>query len=377
MLPGDGAGDPRVVSRAAEIAAKRVIKFDMQHLAEAAHSVISATMFGALAGAEVLPFPRSAFEAAITAGGKGVSASLSAFAEGYAAVNAPPPPPVTATPAPIPSRTGHQALDALVDRVSAEFPTSAQAMLMHGIRRLVDFQDVAYAHAYLDRGAGFCAIDDALGVAAAKYIAVAMAYDDVIRVADLKTRTTRFTRVRQEMGAAPDQILTTTEFMHPRAEEVVGMLPAALGRWIMARPKLFGALDRLVSRPRRVQTGTIRWFLVLYAVSGLRPIRRKTLRFAQEEAGIAAWLALAEKTAHENIPLAVEILSARRLVKGYSDTHVRGNSKFGRVLSAVPLLLGRSDGGDWLRRLRDAALADENGTMLDGALRTVASLDAV
>ena len=45
-----------------------------------------------------------------------------------------------------------------------------------------------------------------------------------------------------------------------------------------------------------------------------------------------------------------------------------------RVLSAVPMLQQREDGADWLRRLRQAALIDESGIALDGALKTVATL---
>ena len=37
-------------------------------------------------------------------------------------------------------------------------------------------------------------------------------------------------------------------------------------------------------------------------------------------------------------------------------------------------LAPRADGADWMRRLRDAALMDENGIALDGALKTVATL---
>ena len=43
-------------------------------------SVISAAMFGALAGSGALPFAREAYEATIRAGGKGVEPSLRAFA---------------------------------------------------------------------------------------------------------------------------------------------------------------------------------------------------------------------------------------------------------------------------------------------------------
>ncbi len=34
----------------------------------------------------------------------------------------------------------------------------------------------------------------------------------------------------------------------------------------------------------------------------------------------------------------------------------------------------RPDGADWIRRLREAALKDEEGKELDGALKTVATL---
>ena len=68
------------------------------------------------------------------------------------------------------------------------------------------------------------------------------------------------------------------------------------------------------------------------------------------------------------------MIKCRRLIKGYGDTHARGDAKFDKVLAAVPLLEPRSDGADWLRRLREAALLDEEGKALDGALKTVATL---
>ena len=65
--------------------------------------------------------------------------------------------------------------------------------------------------------------------AGAKYLANAMAYDDVIGVADLKTRSARFARISSEMNAG-DAPIYFTEFMHPRAEEIAGLMPAGLGR---------------------------------------------------------------------------------------------------------------------------------------------------
>ena len=76
----------------------------------------------------------------------------------------------------------------------------------------------------------------------------------------------------------------------------------------------------------------------------------------------------------QDYALGVEVLRCRRLIKGYSDTHARGESKYDRVLSALPSLAGRHDAADWLHRLIEAALKDEEGEMLDGALKTVRTL---
>ena len=78
-----------------------------------------------------------------------------------------------------------------------------------------------------------------------------MAYDDVIRVADLKTRASRFARVRSEVRGAPDQLVYTTEFMHPRMEEVCGTMPAAPRPWLESEPACSGARSHRQSRPPR------------------------------------------------------------------------------------------------------------------------------
>jgi indolepyruvate ferredoxin oxidoreductase, beta subunit len=386
--PGDAIADPAVVVDASGVAAKRTIAFDMEQLANDNNSHISACLLGALAASGALPFSRETFEGIIKAGGRGVEPSLKAFAAAFDQAAVPPsaaaPRPVVRKPgkrfAPLPeATTGRSDLDKLVARIR-EFPTPLQAMLFTGVKHLTDFQDPAYAGEYLDRVAKIYELDCAhggegknfaLSAAAAKYIAVAMAYDDVIRVADLKTRATRYDRVIRENAVGSDQLVYTTEYMHPRLEEVAGTMPAALGRFMEAYPALFGWAFR---SGRRVRSGTIHWFLMLYVLGALKPIRRSTLRHRREMAHMEKWLAVATGTVARNYDVAVEVLNARRLVKGYSDTHARGESKFERVIGAVPLLAARDDGADWMRRLRDAALMDENGIALDGALKTIATL---
>lgn len=383
--PGESIADPRTVNAAAGIAARRVIAFDMELAARDNATVISAPLFGALAGAAALPFPRQSFEAVIAAGGKGAAASLAGFARGFAEADRNDLPLVTGKPRPpvsgLPESLGSAALDQRLARLRA-LPLEAQTLALAGFRRAVDFQDLAYGDEYLDRLAALGASDAAHGgatqafgftAAAAKHLANAMAYDDAIRVADLKTRAARFARIAGEMKAGEDP-LYITEFTHPRAEEFVSLFPADLGRWVAARPRLMAFIDARVNHGRRIETSKLGGFLQLYMVSGLRRWRRKLLRHDNETRHLDHWLGLATGTLPRNYDLARAVLASRRLVKGYSDTHARGLSKFDRVLSAVPLLEPRADGGAWMDRLIAAALKDEDGEALDGVLKTLRNM---
>ncbi|MBI3671907.1 MAG: indolepyruvate oxidoreductase subunit beta family protein [Rhizobiales bacterium] len=385
-VPGRGIADSGAVTAAIGVAAKRMIAFDMERVATARGSVISASMLGALAASRTLPFPREAFERAISADGRGTEASLRAFDAAYEIASGAPTeverPPARAND--LQGSAGHPVLAALVQRVRDGFPLSLQEIILAGLRKLVGFQDPAYGAEYLDRLAALHRLDDAHdGVprsfaftgTSAKYLANAMAYDDVIRVADLKTLGTRFVRVKADVTEGDDKLVTMTEFMHPRMAELVGLLPAKLGLWLERRPGLFGFLDRRISKGRRIRTDALRGFLTLYSIAALRPRRRRSLRHSREMRHIEAWLATATALLPRHYDLAVEVIACRRLIKGYSDTHARGFSKFDRVLGALPRLESRNDAALWLRRLRQAALQDEEGTALDGALRTIAGLD--
>ncbi|WP_127596957.1 indolepyruvate oxidoreductase subunit beta family protein [Nitratireductor alexandrii] len=390
IVAGNGIADGDTVLATVEEAAKRFIGFDMDKIAAEAGTMISASLYGALAGSGALPFERAAFEAAIRKGGRGVEASLRAFETAFerarnadATANAADDAPQAVAGMAAPSGPAHllERWRDLCERIAA-YPHAMRDMATRGLAKVVDFQDLAYGAAYLERLDVVLAVDKATGadgrewalsVTAAKHVANAMAYDDVIRVADRKTRADRFTRIRREVEAPADALVQVTEFMHPRGEEVCSMLPAGLGRFVEARPRLLAGLDRMVNRGRRVRTDSLIWFTVLFTLAGLRRWRRRLLRHAKETAHIDEWLTQALHMAPQNYALAVEIVACRRLIKGYSDTHQRGLSKFDRVLATVPLLAPRDDGGDWLRRLREAALKDEDGSALDGAIETVRS----
>ncbi|WBU58869.1 indolepyruvate oxidoreductase subunit beta family protein [Paracoccus albus] len=382
MVPGDGIASSEEVIAAAQIAARKLICEDFDKLAVANGSVISATLFGALAGSGALPFTRDAFEDAIRTSGKGVDASLRAFAAAFdvAANGGPAPKAETAAHSPAQQAIGGP------DRLQAQFHElasrtndlrpEAREMALTGLRKVVDFQDIAYGAEYLDRVQKIAEIDrtDArMTREAAKYIANAMTYDDIIRVADAKTRDGRDRRIADEMRLKDGQLMQVTEFLHPRAEEIVSLLPAKMGARWQSNPRRMKLVDRLFNRGRRIRTDGIIGFGMLYLLGGAKSWRRRTLRHAEEMAHLDSWLGRVHAAAAHDQETAIELLRCQRLIKGYSDTHARGQSKFARVMDGASMVEGRADAADWIRRMREAALQDEKGEALDGALQTVRS----
>ncbi|WP_243450955.1 indolepyruvate oxidoreductase subunit beta family protein [Sphingosinicella sp. CPCC 101087] len=373
---GDGRASSERILEAAKTRCARFIGFDMEEIASRAGSVISSVMFGALAASGALPFPRNAFEKAIRSGGKGVEASLAAFAAGFEAADA----------APQAARTERTALEpttpagaALADRIARQLPAPAQGVAREGARRLMEYQDRRYAELYLDRLDSVLAVDSASGAwrlttAAAKYLALWMSYEDVIRVADLKVRESRFERVREEVRAPHGAILELTEYMHPRPQEICEMLPASLGRRLRGSRRAQRLLGRLFSKGRHVRTTSLSWFFVLAFLASLRSIRPRTLRYVVEQQRIDEWLALARSAAAAGrYEAALELVECQRLIKGYGDTHERGLASYRTIVEHWPALQARVDAAASLRRLREAALADEDGRELSEALRLIAA----
>ncbi|MFS2050430.1 DUF6537 domain-containing protein, partial [Variovorax sp. CT11-76] len=253
------------------------------------------------------------------------------------------------------------AVRALVERVQKDFAPAQQALLLEGVRRLIDYQDPAYAGLYLDRAAALQSLGSpALLEVAARHLALWMSYEDTARVASLKIRATRFDRVRDESRVQADQLLAIHEYMHPRLQEICETLPAGPGRWLMRTGWARGLVERFTRKGRVVQTSSLHGYLLLFTVAGMGRWRRSTLRYADENRRIEAWLAEIAATAARNTELAIEVAQCQRLVKGYSDTHERGLRNYDTVMAALRRA-GDALAPATLRELRNAALADEHG----------------
>lgn len=366
---GDGRVDAGQVRVLAGERAKRYIEFDMQAMAEANGSVISAAMLGALCGSGALPFAADHYVEAIRSSGIEATSSTRTFeAARRAAADSLPaaaPTGVSDARSPLPA--------SLEDRIRMHVPAPAQDIAREGVRRMIDYQDTAYARLYLDRLDTVIALERAgserceMTASVARGLALWMSFEDTIRVADLKIRTARAKRVLQEVRPSPGQLVQVTEFMKPRVEEICGTLPVGLGTWILRSKRPRRWMTRLTGG-RQIATSSIGGFLQLYWLAGLRRWRRKTLRYLQEEFRIGRWLELIGRVAQQNYALAVEIADCQQLVKGYGETHERGTANLDAILADVHDWQRRENSADRVRTLRIAALADDQGIALSKAL---------
>lgn len=376
---GDGIVDSSKFIEAGQAAAKRFIYCDMAKIAEETGSVISSVLFGALAGAEVLPFGREEFEAAIRRSGVAVAASLAAFAAGYERAGHPRVGgPARKPPAPSGPQGSarHPQVETLLKQVRERFPEAAQPLIVEGVKRLLDYQDPAYARQYLERLAPVAELDRAhgegsflLSIETARYLALWMSYEDTIRVADLKTRSVRFRRVREEVRAGANPLLHLNEFLHPRLQEICDSLPAPIGRWLLASGWPRRLIERFTRRGRVVRTSSLSGFLVLFTLARMKRWRHATLRYQVEDANIRMWLERICAIASSDSALAVEIAQCQRLVKGYSDTYERGLRNFNTIMGAIEKLHAKGEAASSVRALREAALADEYGRRLQETLQ--------
>jgi indolepyruvate ferredoxin oxidoreductase beta subunit len=240
-------------------------------------------------------------------------------------------------------------------------------LIRTGIARLIDYQDRDYARLYLERLRPIHKFELKQGAAGqpllaetTRQLALAMSYEDTIRVADLKVRRSRFDRVREEVKLADGQILEIAEFLHPRTEEIADTLPAGIGRWLMRTNWARRFVGHFTRRGRTVKTTSIRGFLMLYFVATLRPWRRRSLRYSADQESIELWLAKIQQIAAQNYQLAVEVARMRGLVKGYGDTHAHGREKFDLLATQLARLVNDREGAARLAEMYKAAVADES-----------------
>ena len=378
---GDGLFDDTDLRSAATKLAKRAILSDMHTLAKRNGTVINAVMLGVLAGSDELPIPTEAFERAIEIAGVAVDANLRGFRAGFAHVRGEG---KVVSEESLVEKSDQLDIGDLIAEVEQEFPPDTTEIVGAGVRRVTDYQNRSYGSSYLaklqkvleaDKDNGGAGQGFKLTTETARFLALWMAYEDIIRVAELKSRAVRMARVKSEVGAKSDEPVVVTEFLKPGWEEIASVLPPALGRRLMtwagkkpARSNFHFAM--------RIKTNTVFGFLRLWLLAKFRWWRPKTYRFSEEQSEANKWLEAIIAAAPHDYTLALEIAELPSLRKGYSDTHRRGVTNYRWILDTLvlPAAAGELVAYEAVQKIskaRGAALADPDGNALAIAMSEI------
>ncbi|MGH7356637.1 MAG: indolepyruvate oxidoreductase subunit beta family protein [Candidatus Rokuibacteriota bacterium] len=400
IATGDAIYPFEELARGAAAGSRRLIAFDALALAREHGTEANAVLLGALAGSGALPIRDDAYRQAIERRGVAVKSNLVGFDVGLQRAG-------TATTSMAAGAAGASGGNAVLTEEAPAAPTAIETTLpaelagefgaevtampeavrpvvVTAIRRLVDYQDRAYARRFLERLRPFAALDTELGSLVARHLAVLMTYEDAVRVAELKTRWGRFERIRAETRAG-DGALVVTDYLKPDLDEIWGVLPRRLvapfvrwaeRRWPHGRPTL----------GQHVRTTTVTGYLRVRMLAWLRPLRPVSYRFHEEQARIEGWLDAVRRAAAGDLELARELARAAQLVKGYGDVRRRMGALFERLLAsaghATEVETRRGGGAPvaaaLARRFRELVLTGPDGEAEVEALasRTLALLEA-
>jgi indolepyruvate ferredoxin oxidoreductase, beta subunit len=385
MQLADGRADSADLVKVVEKFSREHRIFDMGEVAKECGTVVSAVMLGAIAGSGVFPFEREDYENVVRAGGgKSAEASLRGFAKAFELCHCGLDPQSSAAPESPglrvePAMTADSPAMTTARAAFADFPEQVQGMLALGHARMLEYQGRGYADLYLQRMRQVLAAEraaDPTGFHAfattremARWLALWMAFDDIVRVADLKSRASRWQRVKGEVKAADDDLLRVYDHFKPGVPEFAALLPPALAvrllRWDRARVRQGKAPWAL---PLKIGTHSVFGMLALRTLASFRWLRVRGSRYANEQAMIGRWLTGVAQGLKRDRQLGHEIALCGRLIKGYGATNERGKENLLHVLDHLSQLPSPQAAAQAVAAAREAALADDAGKAFDAAL---------
>ncbi|MBI4587971.1 MAG: indolepyruvate oxidoreductase subunit beta family protein, partial [Candidatus Rokubacteria bacterium] len=337
----DGPVPTEPLSAAARSLSDEFIGFDAVALAQRNgldELAVNAILLGALCASKALPISDAAYEKAIARVGVAPEMNQRAFDLGRRCVEAgeytheevpraEPWEDFVATRAQRLPRRVSGAFRELLTPLPDRHGQPLARVLGEAIWRLADYQDLAYAREFLAKVREIHALDHSLKPQGppqlteifAKGLGTRMAYEDAIRVAQLKTRSDRFRSIRDRLAIGLDHVYEVHEFLKPDAEEVYGILPARLIDPLLA----VGFARRFLERryfPQHPKTTSLRGILRLKMLLLLKPFRRSSWRYRKEHALIRQYITRVKAAA--GVDYAVACLMARtgQMVKGYGET---------------------------------------------------------
>ena len=320
----DGRFDQEKILNTCKKMSKNFICLDLNTMASDHSTIVSATMFGALAGSGVLPWKKSICENIFQDNIFGKN-SLSGFNFAYEQVK------VTSIDSIINKKNINN------ESLSSEFLN----IINIGKERCADFQNSKYSELFLSRVEKILSIinkKDPKVLAVAENIvrrlALWMTYEDIPRVAQLKIKPDRFKKIKKEVNIKSNQILLIQDIFKPGINEIAAMLPARIGKWFIKNKKIMSHLP-FIGKGMKINSLTISGFIILKFLSSFRFIRPFSLRYNEEQKNIDIWINNLILSLNKSISFSEGLADMPQLLKGYGDTWDRGIKKYNKINDAL------------------------------------------
>lgn len=246
-------------------------------------------------------------------------------------------------------------------------PDGASRIVSDGIHLLMDYQGAAYAKLYVERLQRFVGrqdLDAAMFCEIARLTANRMAYEDAIRIAQLKLA---------EFRSSGGQV-QSTEVRQFRLDELVDALPAVAAEPILMVLDKIGWAHRRVSVP--FSTAGPWSIRRLKAEAWLRRWRLFSIRYGTERAWVERWLHMIARSLAKQPRATSAIVQSATMVEGYGDRYRQGLADWHAIIDGLAKptfdgVLPLSDLAGALAEARAAARPDPRQVALKRAIAQI------
>jgi hypothetical protein len=205
-------------------------------------------------------------------------------------------------------------------------PDAATAIVSQGIELLIGYQGTGYAQLYVDRVRRFIGrqdVDDTMLCEIARLMALRMAYEDPIRIAQLKL-------AEIEPGAG---VASTDDIRKLRLDELIEALPAMAAEPVLDTLEWVGWLHKQVSV--RFSTKN-RWGIRRLKIeASLRRWRRFSVRYLKERAWVERWLHMINRGLAKQPQAASAVVQTATMIEGYGDVYRQGLADWHAVIDGL------------------------------------------
>jgi hypothetical protein len=250
-------------------------------------------------------------------------------------------------------------------------PAPVMAAASDAIHLLIDYQGTSYAELYvhrLRRFVGKQGVGDAMLADIARLMAVRMAYEDPIRIAQLKL---------SELNQAPgNRARLAVEVRKFRLEELIGALPAVISEYLLDALDWAGWSNKQVSI--RFSTASRFGIRRLKIEAGLRRWRLFSVRYAKERVWVERWLHMIDRSLTKQPAAAHAIVQTATMIEGYGDVYRQGLADWNAIIDGLVKptfdgVLALPDLGSAVTEARAAAMPDPRQTALKRKIAEIRS----